>query len=491
MPAKICFGLALSSACTIAVASERIALKLPVSEGKVAPYYALNLPISLYSRSANSQLSDLKIRNAKGDYLNYAWLDQVTETVKLESHRLPIFPIIELIDASANGAPQLNMEVIRAADGSLRANAKIRLTEQPAKQVSAWIIDASKLSQNTRLVQASVKIPDTFEGIANLHLDVSEDFRQWRVLGGREQLVQLRHQGERIQKLSIPLHGVKAQYVRLRWEQVQTAPQILGFEIDSQEQSLTSPDMQWTPPLSASRCDANSCEYTVPENTPVDSMRIQLQEKNTLAKLQIFGELIAKQAPYQGHHYRNPLYVLRHQKHMAVTTPATQEALLGDLTAYRLDMPEGELNNEEFALNSYPYRKIRLQIAAGLRTLGATPPTITIGSLTRSLVFLARGEAPYQIELRHETKDGSALALSTLMPNSSMQNLALPYAEVLLPSSATINNQAQAASITAIANTSEPDKINRKYWLWAALLVVLAALGAMAWSLLRNIDREN
>ena len=463
-------------------------IQLPVNDNKTSPYFALQIPIALYPQSADSHLSDLKLRNAKGDFLNYAWLDQTEETVKLASHTLPIFPVLSHAEND-----QSAIKISRQSDGSLVAQTQPLTTEKNMRTISAWIIDASKLNSQSRYIQARVRIDKDFQGIAPLRIEASEDFTHWTSLSNMEKLVQLQHQNEQIQKLSINLHHSYAKYLRLTWlPAAQAAPPILSLEIDTQEQASIAPKMQWTAPIKASQCDALSCEYAVPARTPIDSLRLHLAEKNTLARVAIFGELPPTISPTKvHHHFRNPLYVLRHQKQLSAT-PTAQTIFLGDITAYRLEQADGEITTEDFALNAYAFNKIRLQVPAGLKSLGANPPTITLGSLTRSLVFIARGDAPYSIVFSPKTKEGTALEVATLMPNMKLHETTLPLAEVSptsLAPTARLEHPASSGSQIAAADLAK-NKAQNRYWLWAALVAALLILGGMVWSLLGKIDSE-
>jgi hypothetical protein len=425
--------------------------------------------------------------------LNYAWLDSTSETLKIESHTLPLFPIMTATKDVGQNKEIVGLDILRQTDGSLIAQTKFKPAKSAMNSVHTWIVDASKLNPAARLVQARVRIDKDFQGIAPLRIEASDDFKNWYRLGGIEQLVQLQHQGEQIQKLSLDLGHNKAKYLRLSLqtssEQSQITPNILAVEVDIQEQELVTPKMQWTEAMQAHHCNENSCEYQVPTNTPIDSLRLQLQEKNTLAKVQIFGELPPSTKLATAHrHFRNPLYVLRHQKHIAAS-PATQEIFLGD-TTYDLDLPAGEARTEDFSLSGEAFNKIRLQIPAGVKSLGTLPPTISLGSLSRHLIFLARGDAPYHIEFSDEKKEGLAVDLNTLMPKFNLREMTLSFAEVRTQAPATVP-VASSIKPSKTPIESRPASTQKRYWLWAALIAALAVIGAMVWSLLRSIDKEN
>ncbi|MFC0349902.1 DUF3811 domain-containing protein [Undibacterium danionis] len=502
-------------------APQSIFIELPTAQS--LPYYAVKIPLALYPQSANSQLSDLRLRNAKGDYLNYAWLDGTAETLKMESHTLPFFPLTSAEKNQIKDKEIASITVQRQADGSLILQNKMKSTQHANSTAYSWMVDASKLNPGARLVQARVRIDKNFLGIAPIKIEASDDFKHWLLVSELEQLVQLQHQGEQIQQLSLNLHHSKAKYLRLSLltdtttdattdassnshsspaistELAQRVPQILAITVDTQESEQIAPKMQWTKPIQASHCDAYSCTYQVPANMPIDSLQLHLQEKNTLAKVQIFGEF-SKTANSEidtntsHHRFRNPLYVLRYQKQLARTTHA-QDFFLGDTTAYRLALATGEVNTEALPLSGAALNKIRLHIPAGINSLANLAPTISLGSLSRSLFFLARGETPYRIEFSDNKKEGSPLNLSTLMPQKNLYEQALTFAEVKIPSAMNERNTTPTtkgnSNTIAVKSEAEHASNNQKksYWLWAALVAAIALISAMVWSLLGNIDK--
>ena len=451
--------------------------------------------------------------------MNYAWLDGTAETLKMESHTLPFFPLTSAEKNQIKDKEIASITVQRQADGSLILQNKMKSTQHANSTAYSWMVDASKLNPGARLVQARVRIDKNFLGIAPIKIEASDDFKHWLLVSELEQLVQLQHQGEQIQQLSLNLHHSKAKYLRLSLltdtttdassnshsnptistELAQRVPQILAITVDTQESEQIAPEMQWTKPIQASHCDAYSCTYQVPANTPIDSLQLHLQEKNTLAKVQIFGEF-PKTANSEidtntsHHRFRNPLYVLRYQKQLARNTSA-QEFFLGDTTAYRLTLATGEVNTEALPLSGAALNKIRLHIPAGINSLANLAPTISLGSLSRSLVFLARGETPYRIEFSDNKKEGSPLNLSTLMPQKNLHEQALTFAEIKISETSTELKPAPTTTgkSNTIAAKSEAEHASnnqkKSYWLWAALVAAIALIGAMVWSLLGNIDK--
>ena len=94
------------------------------------------------------------------------------------------------------------------------------------------------------------------------------------------------------------------------------------------------------------------------------------------------------------------------------------------------------------------------------------------------LVFLARGEPPFTLALGNGAVKAANLPLSTLMPDNSNERLKT------LGQATLAGEVAVASPVVAVAPAAGTDW--KKLGLWAVLLLGVAALGAMAFSLLRK-----
>jgi hypothetical protein len=458
---------------------EQAGIFLIPADGKtvkqVGPYFRLGVPNFVYPTSLSPQLSELRIRNAAGDFLPYAWVDAENKPAPIISMQLPIFPIRS--QAGQENATILSIK--QNPDGSLSKVGEIRLAQQAP--ISAWIVDASRLQGRSHLLQARFSLSTETEGVAALRLEGSDDLQHWQSISHNEQLVQLKHQGASVQKLDLNLQQSRAKYLRISWKDVSKALAIMGVIVDSQEQVFSVPSLEWSATIKASRCEKLACEYTLPEKTPVDSLRLQLNEINILSPVNIEGKIVVASNEYH-HHHRNPLYVLRHQKRMAEVSNQ-REMYLGEITAYRLRVGNDEISSGEIAMNGLPYSSLKLRTSGAITVLGSVPPTIQVGTLARNLIFLARGAPPYRMEWGSAASDGAAIALSTLMPHIDIQQVVAVGEARVEPRSSVTN-----ATVESKAPASVPKKTNQ-VWLWAALSVGLLLLGAMVWSLLGNLNK--
>ena len=94
------------------------------------------------------------------------------------------------------------------------------------------------------------------------------------------------------------------------------------------------------------------------------------------------------------------------------------------------------------------------------------------------LVFLARGEPPFTLALGNASAKAANLPLSTLIPDYSAERLNT-LGQATVAGDVRVTSPALVAAVD-----TEPNW--KKLGLWAVLLLGVAALGAMAYSLLRK-----
>lgn len=467
------------------------------------PFYQLSLPTTIYPSAAYADLRDVRILNASGAAVPYAWLQQAQQDAtapEFISSKLPVFPLKTAVADQSASRNDVQLSFTQKPDGSLISISTGKLAAQTPASAGDWIIDASQVQG--QFLQARVSLADNAEGLFPLTLEASDDLHQWHSIGGEQQLAILKQQGAAIERLTLDLYGVHARFLRLHWLDSARSAAILSFTLDSVKQLEMLSPLQWSSRISAISCEIHYCDYLLPKNTPIDSLRIRLAEINTLADVQILGELPANTSgnPYgtsYGEHrlYHSPLYALHalHAlRHKRQADAASVDNFIGltQSVLYRLKQGEYEVESENLPMNGGIYPRLRLQTAGAISLLGATPPTIEVASTPRNLAFLARGNPPFSLQWGVDQKDSSALPLATLLP-------AYRKDQVFKMDAASVNISAATAPVESVAANSQPPatkenkSASNKIWLWAALAAGLLLLGGMAWSLFRTMSKES
>ena len=465
----------------------------PIALQGSGPYYRLALPLGIYGLAARGDLRDIRVRNANGDAVPYAWLRDEAAAPRFSSKEVPIFALpASAGHASDDASPSFRVR----PDGSLA------LARKPARRqagAAQWLIDASQLKGG--LLQARFDVAPDARGLFAFRLEASDDLRHWRPVGGEEQLVRLAHGGQAIERLAVELGGVHARFLRLRWSDPHNGAPLTGVAIDSVQEAEPAAPPQWSGALGPERCGADHCDYPLPRGLPVESLRIDLADVDTLAQVGISGLLAATPtvpadpAPAP----RNPLYALRHRQRPPVApTGSAGEVPLLDTVVYRLAQTGGEARSPVLALDGARYTHLRLRTAGPVSLLGAAPPSIAVGATPRTLVFLAQGAAPYSLAWNAAPEknavqggpSGAALALATLLPGySANKPVVADEATVVLPQPPVAAVDAAVAAAAQLPVPTQPDPA-RKWWLWGALGIGLLLLAGMAWSLFASLRKD-
>lgn len=457
----------------------------------VGPFYRVNLPVSIYQTAAHVDLRDVRVRNANGELVPHAWLQNESTTQEITSQPVDSFPIPASAGRSAsNTTSELNdfsLEFAQNTDGSLLSvKTKIASDKQVRVVKTDRIIDVSQVKGN--LLQVRFDVDENAEGLFPFSLEASDDLRHWYTISNEEQIAILRRPNGKIERLTSELYGKRAKYLRLRWLDAVSSIDIKSITIDSVIQSEVAAPLHWSPIIKSTRCAENYCDYLLPNNTPIDSLRLNLSEANTLASITVFGQLPPRSAE-RYHYHRNPLHILRH-KTQPQSDPASTHVWLAQAVSYRLTQSNGEIRSENLAMDGGIYTHLRIQTQGEIGMLGKVAPSIEVATIPRSLIFLGRGSAPFSLTWGGDVKQISALPLATLIPGyQPSQALAASEATVDIPFklSPTINAAQKPIALARQEQTSKPEK---KLWLWAALVGGLVLLGGMAWSLFKGMEKS-
>jgi hypothetical protein len=482
-------ALALPAAAQAqAVAAPGGAASGPAGQAEVrlqgaGPYHLLRLPLAL--RSAMGEAAP-RMLNGKGDALPWAWVVPPQRSVKSKEVLATVFKLPP--------APPL---LPPGASGNAAA----------AKPVSpGWMIDLRQAGG--ALQKLELELAPGEQGVYSLQVEASDDLQQWRMVQPALQVVQLEVQGQQLASQTLDLGGVQASYLRLKTLPGSALPTLKSARVTALAEQWLSEPLQWTEPIEPLQCGAQHCDYALPANLPLDQVEVLPTEPNTLADAQILVRLEGPDASQRAaaanaewhsrpHGLRGHIRALRHKSEPAPASAAASAddaawMVLADAPVYWLKLPQGELRSGAVWLQGSPGKRLRLATSGPLSLLGTQPPTIKLGVRARSLVFLARGAEPWRLAWGDETSPpapSAAMGLAQLMPGRKPGD-ALPAdtasvnyvpppprkPQPVPPSMATASSAAPSASTVD----------NRKPWLWGVLLIGLALMGAMAWSLLRK-----
>lgn len=454
----------------------------PLQLSGSGPYYRVALPAALYPLAQDAELSDLRVRNAQGEPLPWAWADAVGDAPPaIRRLSVPLFPLATAAQPSTTAEAALLLQV--------RPDGTLAWRQPPASkpQTKDWVIDTHAASGN--LLSLTLTLAPQAQGLFSFSLERSDDLRQWQMALPQASVAQLHHQGQALEHKEVDLGGLRARYLRLRWLGDGPAPALQRAEVQAYERVLPSPPpLQWqaATPLA---CEQASCTWRLPAHLPLDAVRIGLAHANTVAQVTLVGETELTLAPGpKPRHHR--LFARHRDSALAAPTPgqSVQRHTLLNTTLYRLSLPDQpERQSPDLSLDGRPYTRLRLEARHSVQEWGATPPQLQVGTRGREIILLARDVNNASLSWGDPKATGIPMPLVQLMPLGATQ--ATGSGSVSLPAAAQSpgpapkpqpTGQSETAAKAAPASPHTP-------WLWAALVGGLLLLGAMAYSLLKGM----
>lgn len=425
--ALACFAMADTPA-------QRYALEL---QGGAA-YYALKLPAEVYAASLSGVTRDLRVFNARGEPVPYTFQEETTPAIAPQQFRDIRWFALPTPKQAASGAP---LGVSIAADGSLHAAAK---AQAPASR-DGDVVDLSHVSGG--LTALIIHVQSGYQG--SVVISASSDLRDWQEVAS-SQLLNVRSGQDVLTQERVELDGIHARYLRLRWPD--GAPIISAIALEAQPGTGTAaPQRTWRDGITA-RAGKVAGEYLFDSGGrfPVERFKLSLPQPNTVARATLYSRSDA-QAPWR-EISSAPLYRLSSAHGSELSNPA-------------LEIPAQLAPDTD--------REWRLMVDMRNGGLGSGMPVAALGWRPDTLTFVARGEAPFSLAVGQESLAGAAISRSELIVNSGAEIGKAQMGKPLPP-------------LPADTATKEDPDATRRYILWGALLLAVAALGAMAWHLARS-----
>jgi hypothetical protein len=141
----------------------------------------------------------------------------------------------------------------------------------------------------------------------------------------------------------------------------------------------------------------------------------------------------------------------------------------------------GELTSPALPAQPEPRRLWRVKVNPRGGGIGQGVPRLRAGWLADQLVFVTRGAGPFELVYGSFAAPAADVALASLLPTGNAPSFAaasLPMARAQEP---------QEVGGRELLKAPPPERPWRAWVLWGALLAGVATLGALAWSLARQM----
>ena len=409
-----------------------------------AAFYSVPLSAAVYAASQRDDLGDVRVFNSAGEPVPYS-LDTPGEPARMRPTLRSVrwFPL----PPAAHGGAGAPLGVTIGTDGSLRATA----APPDRTQHDTDLVDVGHAAGGAARVEALLVHvrDDNYQG--RVTVESSDDLRNWQPAGDA-QLLKVTYNGSTLMQDRIPLDGRRARYVRLHW--LDGAPYIESIDMEVQAVSAdhaqrADTERQWREGIVAhAGLKAGEYFFATGGPYPVDRLRLNLPQPNTVAPAVVYSRT-------------------------GLETPWREVATA---TLFRLHNGAVEQSNPSIELRADTDRQWRVVVDMRNGGLGSGTLTVTAGWRPAMLTFVARGTAPFTLAVGDGRAVSSAVSRADLLMGASAVVASARLGEALGDSTEDANARAAGKDPNA----------KRRYLLWAALLLAVGSLGAIAWRLARG-----
>jgi hypothetical protein len=412
--------------------------------------YALHefeIPAAVYLGVTRSDLGDLRVFNGQGESVPHALRPSLASTAESGAAvRLPVFP---LYGDATHRIEDLKVRVEKRADGTVIGVQSQAKGAELKKPLRGYLLDASPLKSFIHALQFDWHAGSA-DFIGKIKVEGSDDLTRWTRLADNAVLARLTFDGHGVKRDRVELRAARFKYLRISWPENQTPLEGLVVRAEPVAKLVAAP-RKWQN-ISASSVAGKRGEYgyDIGGFFPVDRLRVELPQVNSLAHLQILSR----------------------------AKPNDPWRLAVSAVAYRLRERDTEVTSPEIVvpMNSARHWLVRVEPKGG--GVGSGVPALQIGWLPQNLVFAARGAGPYQLVYGSSRVRPAVFSIESLIPgyNTDAEFKVKPAA------------LGEPVTLAGAAQLRAPVDY-KKIALWGSLIAGVALLGWMAIRLSRQITK--
>lgn len=440
-----------------------------------APLYQSALPKDIYQHSRADNLQDLTISNAAGEQVPYTLMryeDLHPQTaIKKEVKLLNVLPIY-VDDLDDSDGRQHALKYFQVAKGSV--DISLEINTQIKEPNNIYLVDAGE--KHPPVQSFTVDWIGHEDRFLTIDVEESDDLEHWSNIG-RGVLLKTKNKnsavgvsaidGILVQNTITLDRASSAHYFKVMPSD-RTLNGLLLTKIVAQYDSVRplTPDILWQNiPLLKREVPSNdkaltNIDFESLGRYPASYLRVQLPQNNTITSAIVLVRN-RNDAPWQ---------------------------TLTSASLYRMDKAGKAYTNPDIALNTSTWRYWRLQFHASNGGFGAENPTLSLGWIPKTVVWNARGQAPFILRVGNSPTIVSAVDITSLIPDYKVEKVSkLPNANIVL---GTIGTSDLTSTSKPPANNSWTSAPDYKTWLlWGGLFLGVLLLAGMAYSLLKTENK--
>jgi hypothetical protein len=430
----------------------------PILAEGAESHYRFTLPAAAYRGVARRDVGDLRVFNAAGEPVPYAFARPDAETpAAAEVHTAKLFP---LYGDKAKGLEATAVRVQRTSRGTV-VNVSVSGAPPASHRLLGYLIDAAEFKAPKEALLLQWETREGFSGA--VRVDGSDDFKQWSALVADAPVLFLEHRGARLERNRVELGGARAKYLRASFSGVPDDFALKDVRIELRADRVEPARERLS--LIGEEVKGRRGEYLFDTGGrfPVDRLRLALPQPNTVAQVQFLTRERAED-PWRA---------------------------ASSATVYRMRRNGADVENPDIrvAVNPNRYWMLRADLIGG--GLGAGEVRMEIGWLPHEVLFAARGAAPFTLAYGSKAAKPGAIALNTVLPGYREGDLsATKLAVVGEISGAGEPRPVLRDPLQFLRNAAESGEA-KKWALWAALVVGVLLLAWMAFRLMRELRKHS
>jgi hypothetical protein len=247
-------------------------------------HYRVVLPQAAYRGLQRADLGDLRIFNAAGEPVPYAFVVRQAEaTAPAENRPAKLFP---LYGDATKGLEGMSLQVERTTSGTVVRMSGDAATRSRARKLLGYIVETGQPDTSMQALLLEWTAREGFAGTARV--ESSDDLKRWTTLAAEAPILLLEHGGERLERRRVEIAGTRAPYLRISCKGVRD-----DFALRSGQVELAAAQRElareWLE-LAASQDADKPGEFLLDAEVrfPVDRMRLILPQTNTVAPVHFF-----------------------------------------------------------------------------------------------------------------------------------------------------------------------------------------------------------
>ena len=423
------------------------------------PFYQTNVPLEIYQQTHHSNLQDLTITNAAGEQVPYALIpyEQLhsATTSREEIIALAFSPVkINALQSASN----LQLALEKSA-----ATTSINITTNEAKPAASTVFLIDLGTKYPPINALLVDWQGDENALHNIQVQSSADLKNW-IFAGDATLVNTTSAN------AITQHAIKlnnnwnsannARYLQIRPADANDTGVITITKVQARYDVLqmVAEIALWQAPQLIGReiedkTGRINIDFESLGHYPANRLKVRLPQANTITYATIFA--------------RNASNV------------AWKQVGYRELRRHKESEPLSSISD----ISAIDARYWRLQFNQAEGGIGAENPALYLGWLAPTIVWNARGQAPFSLAVGENPSIVNTIPIATMIPNYNAQKINnLPVANLIIAKQDAANPQAASTWVAPR---------NYKTWLlWAGLLLGVLLLAGMAYSLIKS-ERKN